>query len=243
MRALGTATFVLLAALVPASALGAPFLFDTGTPDGNMGTASGPADGSLAVATESADDFVTSSATQIHSATFTGLLAGGAAIADLGFVGVEIYRVFPLDSTSPPSGNAPTRTKSPSDVAFNSRDSTAGTLTFGVTSIDPSFTVLNTVATGIHAAPNSTTGGEGPATGTPFAPDLQSWIRNDNLAPDWLRAGTDVVGGSPAPTFNAAFSLAGETATVIPEPAGLALVLAGAMAALASFRSKRSLGG
>lgn len=50
--------------------------------------------------------------------------------------------------------------------------------------------------------------------GTPFPPgtsDLQSWIRNDNLAPDWLRIGTDIVGGSPAPTFNAAFSLSGET--------------------------------
>jgi hypothetical protein len=46
------------------------------------------------------------------------------------------------------------------------------------------------------------------APGTPFLPDLQSWIRNDNLAPDWLRIGTDVVG---AGAFNAAFSLTGET--------------------------------
>jgi len=46
------------------------------------------------------------------------------------------------------------------------------------------------------------------APGTPFAPDLQSWIRNDDLAPDWLRIGTDITGQGP---FNAAFSLAGET--------------------------------
>jgi len=46
------------------------------------------------------------------------------------------------------------------------------------------------------------------APGTPFAPDLQSWIRNDALAPDWLRIGTDITGQGP---FNAAFSLAGET--------------------------------
>lgn len=46
------------------------------------------------------------------------------------------------------------------------------------------------------------------APGTPFTPDLQSWIRNDDLAPDWLRIGTDVVG---AGAFNAAFSLVGET--------------------------------
>ena len=46
------------------------------------------------------------------------------------------------------------------------------------------------------------------APGTPFMPDLQSWIRNDNLAPDWLRIGTDIVG---AGAFNASFSLLGET--------------------------------
>jgi hypothetical protein len=46
------------------------------------------------------------------------------------------------------------------------------------------------------------------APGIPFAPDLQSWIRNDALAPDWLRIGTDITGQGP---FNAAFSLAGET--------------------------------
>jgi hypothetical protein len=54
-----------------------------------------------------------------------------------------------------------------------------------------------------------------PITGTgttPFTPDLQSWMRNDPpLAPDWLRIGTDIIGGNPAPTFNASFSLAGET--------------------------------
>jgi hypothetical protein len=46
------------------------------------------------------------------------------------------------------------------------------------------------------------------APGTPFMPDLQTWIRNDALAPDWLRIGTDVTGQGP---FNAAFSLSGET--------------------------------
>lgn len=46
------------------------------------------------------------------------------------------------------------------------------------------------------------------APGTPFLSDLQSWIRNDALAPDWLRIGTDITGQGP---FNAAFSLSGET--------------------------------
>jgi hypothetical protein len=44
--------------------------------------------------------------------------------------------------------------------------------------------------------------------GTPFLPDLQAWIRNADLKPDWLRIGTDIIDG---PTFNMTFSLAGET--------------------------------
>jgi hypothetical protein len=46
------------------------------------------------------------------------------------------------------------------------------------------------------------------APGTPFTPDLQSWIRNDNLVPDWSRIGTDITHTGP---FNASFSLSGET--------------------------------
>jgi hypothetical protein len=45
-------------------------------------------------------------------------------------------------------------------------------------------------------------------------PDLQAWIRNSDLKPDWLRIGTDIIDGNPAPTFNMTFSLRGET---IPE--------------------------
>jgi len=43
--------------------------------------------------------------------------------------------------------------------------------------------------------------------GTPFIPDLQTWIRDAELDPDWLRVGTDIVGSG---TFNAVFSLAGD---------------------------------
>ena len=46
--------------------------------------------------------------------------------------------------------------------------------------------------------------------GTPFTPDLQTWMRNDDLDPDWLRVGTDIVGGTTAPTFNGTFSVTGE---------------------------------
>ena len=45
--------------------------------------------------------------------------------------------------------------------------------------------------------------------GIAFTGDLQAWIRNSNLAPDWMRIGTDIIGG--ATTFNMTFSLAGAT--------------------------------
>jgi len=47
------------------------------------------------------------------------------------------------------------------------------------------------------------------APGTPFMGDLQAWIRNSDLAPDWLRIGTDIIGGATPPTFNMTFSLTG----------------------------------
>lgn len=50
--------------------------------------------------------------------------------------------------------------------------------------------------------------------GVPFVGDLQAWIRSSRLAPDWLRIGTDIIGGeTPAttPTFNMTFSLTGNT--------------------------------
>jgi hypothetical protein len=57
-----------------------------------------------------------------------------------------------------------------------------------------------------------------PNSATVFSPDLQAWTRDAFLDPDWLRIGTDIVGGTTPPTFNAAFTLSG---TVVPLPAGL----------------------
>jgi hypothetical protein len=46
-----------------------------------------------------------------------------------------------------------------------------------------------------------------------FPGDLQMWIRNAELDPDWLRVGGDIVGPTPAlgPRFNGSFSLSGTT--------------------------------
>lgn len=235
--------------LIPFSGMmsAATFTSSTGAPDLQLATASHPAGSTIEV--ETADDFVTTGCTTITNASFFGLLPTGAPLTSITSVSVEIYRLFPLDSANPPSGHSPTRVNSPSDVAFDVRDSAASQLTFTPALITPSATVLNSVVTGIHPVPGQTTGGDGPVTGeevrldvtftTPFAlpaghyflvpqvaltsgnflwlsapkagPDLQTWIRDAALAPDWLRIGTDVIGSG---TFNAAFSLTGTTSTI-----------------------------
>jgi len=248
------------------SASAVPFFFSTGDVNGQIATASRPSStGKIEI--ESADDFVVSGGTlKLNSATFQGLLPSGSSLSNVGAVRVEIYRVFPQDSTNPPSGNVPTRVNSPSDVAFESRESGGGGLTFTPGIVASSFTAANSVLNGINKIPTQTTLGEGPVTGqrvqfnvifstpitlptdhyffvpqvelasgdffwlssirpivspgTPFAPDLQSWMRNENLDPDWLRIGTDIVSGT---MFNAAFTLDGDLAPV-PEPATLLLL-------------------
>lgn len=255
--------------ILASPAVGGPFVFSTGDPDGKIATASRP-DGPGGIETESADDFILANPTTITSATFTGLIPSSANVSD---VVVEIYRVFPKDSDTVRTPNVPTRTNSPSDVAFDSRDSADGKLTFTTSILSTDFTSANSVLNGINPKPNQQTDGEGPISGEevrfsvtftmpfslgpdhyffipqveldsgdflwlsapkpiaggsgPFAPDLQSWIRNTNLDPDWLRVGTDIVGpppqGGAAPTFNAAFSLAG----TVPEPATLLLLAFG----------------
>lgn len=261
---------VMVAILAWVGPVGAtPFFFSSGNPDGLMATGSRPsASGKIEI--ETGDDFVVGGGTlKLTSATFQGLLPVGSQLSNISQVVVEIYRVFPNDSTNPPSGNVPTRVNSPSDVAFDSRDSGSGTLSFTPGIQASSFTAANSVLNGINRLPNQKTLGEGAVTGqqvqfnvvfntpfvlpadhyffvpqvqlasgdffwlsaprpivppgTPFPPgatDLQSWIRNENLDPDWLRIGTDIVG---AGAFNAAFTVNGDLDPV-PEPATLALL-------------------
>ena len=274
--------------VVPAAA--DPFFFSTGDPDGKMATASRPSSaGKFEI--EAGDDFFLNSETVINSATFVGLLTGGATTGE---VRVEIYRVFPKDSdvgrtSGPPTFSTPqvpTRVNSPSDVEFDDRDTSSGNLTFTTTSLG-TFTALNSVQPGgIHPQPGQTTGGDGSITGeevqfdvtfttpfdlpadhyffvpqvevvepsgnffwlsaprpivppgTPFpagATDLQAWTRDQFLDPDWLRVGTDIVGGTPAPTFNMTFSLSGET---VPEPSSY-ILLGSALLALAAAGRKK----
>ena len=265
-------SFLLMVAILswswPASAT--PFFFSTGDVDGKIATASRP-ESAGKIEIESADDFIVSkgSSLKLTSATFQGLIPTGASLGSIGSVRVEIYRVFPADSdvgrtSGPPlfsTSQVPTRVNSPSDVAFDSRESGGG-LTFTPGIVQPTFTAKNSVLNGISVG----SGGNGAVTGqkvqfnvvfstpftlpadhyffvpqvelssgdffwlssirpivspgTPFLPDLQSWMRNANLDPDWLRIGTDIVGGT---TFNAQFTLAGDL-TPVPEPTALLLL-------------------
>jgi hypothetical protein len=154
------------------------FFFSTGNPDGKIATLSRTAStGKLE--TETADDFVTTHKTEITNATFTGLIVGGATTADVKDVEIELYHVFPIDSTNPPDGRVNSRTNSPSDNQFAAADGASGQLSFTITTLSQMFTAANSVVNGIFAKPNQFTGGEGAVTGievqfnvkftTPFA--------------------------------------------------------------------------
>jgi PEP-CTERM motif len=273
-------------ALLPARAAAGPItLFSTGNPDGKIATLSRPAGPGL-LETETADDFILGQNALVSSATFVGLLSGGALVPNVTGIEIELYHVFPADSINPPDGRVVTRTNSPSDNQFAAFDSALGQLSFSASVLNPSFTAANSVVNGINPSPNQFTGGEGPVTGeevqfnitftTPFfvgatdhdffrpevalssgnflwlsAPkpivspgtalqfpggpgtDLQSWIRNTSLAPDWERIGTDVTGQGP---FNATFSLSGQPVAAAPEPASLLLLASGLCGAAWSRR-------
>jgi hypothetical protein len=151
-----------VAGLLPAQA--ATLLFSTGSPDGKIGTLSMPA-GPGQLETETADDFILGQNALISGATFTGLLPTGTPLSSVTGVEVELYHVFPVDSTNPPDGRVVTRVNSPSDNQFLAFDSGLGSLSFSVSLLNPSFTVANSVINGIHASPNQFTGGEGAVSG------------------------------------------------------------------------------
>jgi hypothetical protein len=266
--------------MLAAPAIGST-IYNNLTPNNAMAIATRP-DSVGGFEIEAGDDFVLGSTGSINSGSFVGLVVPGTGgTPSVEQVVVEVYRVFPNDSNATRTPNVPTRQNSPSDVAFDSRDSADNTLSFSTSVLATTFTALNSVQPGgIHPKPLQTTQGNGPITGeevqfnfdltssldlppdhyffvpqveltnggqfywlsasrpisgagtTPFPPgftDLQAWTRDANLDPDWLRVGTDIVGGSPAPTFNTAFSLDG---VVTPEPSFTWLILAAGLAIL-----------
>jgi hypothetical protein len=140
------------------------FVFSTGVPDGRIGTISEPANGQNEnVEFESADDFILTQQTTITKASFIGLLPGSFKAKQLSNVVVEIYRVFPADSDTNRTPNVPTRVNSPSDVAFQTRDTAAKEIKVKTKVLAKSFSVANSVSTAGKIALAS--GGDGTVTG------------------------------------------------------------------------------
>jgi hypothetical protein len=143
-------------------------IYNNLTPSNSMAIATRPGTpGSFEI--EAADDFLLGSQSIINTASFVGLIVPGTGgVPSISDVVVEMYRVFPLDSNAVRTPNVPTRANSPSDVAFDSRDSAGSELSFSTSVLSPSFTALNSVQPGgIHPLPlpNPMTGGNGPVTG------------------------------------------------------------------------------
>jgi hypothetical protein len=156
---------IVTACFLASSAFGAT-IYNNLTPNNMIGVATRPSSPGV-FEIEGADDFFLSAQTLITSATFVGLIVPGTggtpAISD---IVAEMYRIFPADSNTVRMPNVPTRTNSPSDVAFAEKDSAMGQLTFSTSVVAPTFTVLNSVQPGgIHPSPLQTTGGNGALTG------------------------------------------------------------------------------
>ena len=155
----------LIVAFLPAQAAATPILlFTTGSPDGKIATASHPAGPGL-FETETADEFILGQSAVVTNATFTGLLPVGTPLSAIANVEIELYHVFPVDSTNPPDGRVLTRNNSPSDNEFAAFDSGLGSLTFSAGILNSRFTAANSVINGINALPSQFTGGEGAVTG------------------------------------------------------------------------------
>jgi len=180
-----------------ATSASADVIYNNLTPNNLMATATRPDTAPFEI--EAGDDFFLATGARINSASFDGLLVpnptgGTPAISQ---VIVEIYRVFPADSnvgrtSGPPTFSTPqvpTRVNSPSDVAFDSRDSAASQSTnkliFNSTVLSANFTALNSIQPGgIHPLPgNPATGGNGQLTGQEVQINV-SFATPFNLPPD-----------------------------------------------------------
>lgn len=224
MRHARSITMLSLGCLAVSTASGAE-LYNNLTPNNSMAVASRPGSaGGFEI--EAGDDFILGSQTSLTSASFIGLIVnptGGATT--ISEVDTEIYRVFPLDSdtgrtSGPPTfstSNVPTRVNSPSDVAFDSRDSAmSGQLSFTSTVLTGTFTASNSIQPGgIHPFPGQTTGGNGPVTGEEVQIDVNftspidlaaghyffvpQVLLSDGAQFEWLSASRPISGAGTTP--------------------------------------------
>jgi hypothetical protein len=156
----------MLGAVLSAPVIGST-IYNNLTPTDAIGIASRP-DSANGFEIETGDDFLLSSSATVNSGSFTGIVVPGpnGGSFNVEDITVEIYRVFPNDSNTTRTPNVTTRANSPSDIAFDSRDSSGGALSFNTSVLASSFTALNSVQPGgIHPVPGEQTGGNGSLTG------------------------------------------------------------------------------
>ena len=170
--------------------------------------------------------------TRVNSPSDMALDSRDSSVGQLSFTTTDLGPSAAANSVRPggihPSPNQTTTGNGPVtgeemqfDVSFSSPFSLAPGHYFFVPQVE-----LDTGDFLWLSAPKPITGGTGPFNG-----DLQSWTRDANLDPDWLRIGTDIVGVG---AFNATFSLTG----VVPEPDTLAVLGTGLLGLAFLCRSR-----
>ena len=204
------------------------FTFSTGNVDGRLASLSQPAT-ALKLETETADDFILAETTSIKGATITGLIPAGTPLSSIknveidsatrdGSVGTLAFRASLLKAGFSVQNTVVTGIHTAPGNVTNGEGPATGDAVEITISFDPPIVLPSEhyffrpeveVIGGDFlylSAPRPIV-----SPGTPFLPDLQAWIRNTELKPDWLRIGADIIAGSPAPAFNMTFSLSGET--------------------------------
>ncbi len=214
--------FLVLAAMffsAGAAAQETQVLVNTGNTDGKLGALSRPASVNK-LETETADDFVLSQTTVLTGATITGLVT--TSLANISNVEIDSATRDGIKHTLRFSAALLNSTFTAQKTVVNG---------IGVSQGEPAVTGAEVEITVTFSSPIvlpaghyffrpevQVNGGDflflsAPkpivAPGQAIAGDLQAWIRNSKLSPDWLRIGADIIGGSPAPAFNMTFSLSG----------------------------------
>jgi hypothetical protein len=193
-------TALLLASPANASSV----IFNSGDPDGLLATASRPASAGK-IETETADDFILSKQTRNNLTFSVSHIANSFSAANSIISGIHPLPNVKTGGEGQVSGE---------EVRFNVTFSTPINLPADHYFFRPEVGVSSGEFLWLSAPKPIGAGG------TPINPDLQSWIRNSDLAPDWERTGADIIGaptdGGVAPTFNASFSVTGSQIPLPP---------------------------
>jgi len=198
-----------------------------------------PADSDLTRTSGSPTFSTTAVPTRVNSPSDVEFLDRDTASSNLSFTTTVLNPSFTANNSVQPGGILP----KPNQTTLGNGAISGNEVQFNVTFITP----IDLPADHYFIVPQIEVVGAGNnfywlsaprpivSPGTPFpggSTDLQAWIRDENLAPDWLRVGTDIVGTG---AFNMTFSLTGQE---VPEPS-TCILLGSALIGLA-FASRKA---